>query len=323
MKVENKFYTTEYEISSPYFKSDLPSKIEVVADIHYQTGVSQDLFKMIVRYVEETNPDFVIMPGDQIETIDFIDYTEYKDFFESIIRGIANVCPVIIGAGNHEVKDCIAKNFTKRKGTEGNELNTKALDYFEGLNRIQNVYFLNDAQTTIKGLTFLGFNPSIGSYLKLGDAKTEEKFIEEYLRSGLKMAEEDYNILVTHSPLQLTQNNVFKTIDDFNQLTDLVVSGHLHDGYLPKFLDKPLGNTNAGLFLTPLKAPYPGIICRGVHDFGRGYVFVSQGYRKWTPDFFLTNAFEKITANDVENLILKQGEKKIPTGVETRPYHKK
>ena len=40
-------------------------------------------------------------------------------------------------------------------------------------------------------------------------------------------------------------------------------------------------------------------------------------------DFFLTNAFEKITTNDVENLILKQGEKKIPTGVETRPYHKK
>ena len=60
MKVENKFYTTEYEISSPYFKSDLPSKIEVVADIHYHAGVSQDLFKMIVRYVEETNPDFVI-----------------------------------------------------------------------------------------------------------------------------------------------------------------------------------------------------------------------------------------------------------------------
>ena len=58
------------------------------------------------------------------------------------------------------------------------------------------------------------------------------------------------------------------------------------------------------MFFTPLVGPYPGIRCRGVHDFGRGYIFISQGFRKWTADIALFNAFEKITANDVEQLIV-------------------
>lgn len=58
------------------------------------------------------------------------------------------------------------------------------------------------------------------------------------------------------------------------------------------------------MFITPLVAPVPGIICRGLHDFGRGYLFISQGFRKWTADIALFNSFEKITANDVEKLII-------------------
>lgn len=95
--------------------------------------------------------------------------------------------------------------------------------------------------------------------------------------------------------------------EDFIDLdkTDLVIAGHWHDGYLPKKLDRFLGNTNTGLFFTPFRKPFPGIVCRGVHDFGRGYLFITQGFRKWTADIKLFNIFEKITANDVEKLIIK------------------
>ena len=131
------------------------------------------------------------------------------------------------------------------------------------------------------------------------------------------MLADSYNILLTHSPLQISRNGVFNAILDFKELTDLVITGHFHDGYLPKKLDKLLGDTNAGLFFTPLVAPYPGILCRGVHDFGRGYLFISQGYRKWTADIPLFNAFEKITANDVERLIISSGNKDV---IETPTY---
>ena len=70
-------------------------------------------------------------------------------------------------------------------------------------------------------------------------------------------------------------------------------------------IDKYLGKTNIGLFLTPLIAPIPGIMCRGVHDFGRGYIFISQGFRKWTANLRLINAFDRLCAHDVERLIIQ------------------
>lgn len=103
--------------------------------------------------------------------------------------------------------------------------------------------------------------------------------------------------------LLIKNKSVQNSISDFKK-TDLVVSEYLHDGYMPKVLDKYLGNTSAGLFFTPKALPYPGIWCRGVHDFGRGYIFISQGFRKWTPDLKIFNAFEKFSANDVERLII-------------------
>lgn len=152
-------------------------------------------------------------------------------------------------------------------------------------------------------MTFLGFSSRLATYLK-NNEETNAMFIEDYLKSGLKIEESQYNILLTHSPLLLNQKNVFNSVSDFEKLTDLVISGHFHDGYLPKAFDKIVGKSNAGLFFTPLVFPIPGLICRGVHNFGRGYLFVSQGFRKWTADNALCNAFEKITANDVERLII-------------------
>ena len=295
----NKFFSETELIHSYYYKSDKETNILVAGDIHYQPGVDKEIFKLLIKHTQETQPDFIVLPGDLIETIEFLDIKEEKEFFEYLIKSLAEICPVIIVPGNHEMGDFVAKNAINRNY----QYNVKAMKYFESLNKYKNVYFLNNEQTKIKDIMFLGFNPSLSTYLKRNDEKTNDIFIKDYIKSGLKMAEADYNILLTHSSMLLENNEVVKSINDFKR-TDLVVSGHWHDAYLPKFLDKYLGKTNAGLFLTPLIAPYPGIWCRGVHDFGRGYVFITQGFRKWTPDLFITNCFEKFTANDVEKLII-------------------
>ena len=101
MKVENKFYATNYDLTTPYFKSDFPAKVLVASDVHYQTSVTRDLFTLLVRYARETNPDFIVMSGDQVETIDFIDNSEDKKFFERIIRELSEVAPLLIIPGNN------------------------------------------------------------------------------------------------------------------------------------------------------------------------------------------------------------------------------
>ena len=57
-----------------------------------------------------------------------------------------------------------------------------------------------------------------------------------------------------------------------------------------------------------------------MHDFGGGYLFVSQGYRKWTADISLFNAFEKITANDIENITIVNGNEKSFKVSTNKPY---
>lgn len=299
----DKFYSETELINSYYYKSDKETSIVVASDIHYHPHVDKELYKLLVKYVRETKPDFILMPGDQIETINFIDVAEERIFFENMIRAIAEVAPVIIVPGNHEIGNFKGDNFFSRDY----DFNVKAIKYFESLNRIKNVYFLNNEQTKIKDIMFLGFNPRLATYLKKNDEKTNNMFIEDYLKSGLKMVETDYNILLAHNPILFGNDSVVNAVDDF-KITDLVVAGHLHDGYMPKSLDKYLGKTNAGLFFTPRVAPYPGIWCRGVHDFGRGYIFISQGFRKWTADLALFNSFEKFSANDVEKLIISNPE---------------
>ena len=304
-----KFFSETEIISSPYFKGDKVLDVVVASDIHYHSNVDKEIYKLLVKYCRETNPDFIIMPGDLIETINFIDITTEKNFFEWIIRSLAEVAPVIIVPGNHEMGD-----FEVGKALNKNySVNTKTLNYLASLNKIKNVYYLNNEQTSIKGATFLGFNPGIATYLKKDNKATNDIFIEDYLKSGLKMAESEYNILLTHSPILLNNQSVVDNISDLQNLTDLVITGHLHDGYLPKKFDKLLGKTNVGLFMTPLVAPIPGMLCRGVHDFGRGYLFISQGFRKYTADIGLFNAFEKITANYVEKLIITNSDIIIDT----------
>lgn len=266
----DKFYSKTELISSYYYKSDKETSIVVASDIHYHSNVNKEIYRLLIKYVRETTPDFILMPGDQIETISFIDDAKERIFFENMIVAMAEVAPVIIIPGNHEIGNFEKNNFLNRDYT----FNDKAIKYFETLNKFDNVYFLNNEQTKIKDIMFLGFNPRLATYLKKEDEKTNAAFIEDYLKSGLKMAEADYNILLAHNPIPFQNDDITNVIDDF-KITDMVISGHLHDGYLPKSLDKYLGNTSAGLFFTPRIAPYPGILCRGVHDFGRGYIFIS------------------------------------------------
>ena len=321
MKVEKKFYVTDYQITTPNFNNKTSQKVMIVSDMHYQVNVSRDLFKIIVKYAKETKPSVIVMPGDQIETIDFTSDVDNKNFFESIIKDLSEIAPVIMIPGNHEIKNFDKENF-KNRLNNSSDINIKALEYFKSLTKFKNVYFLNNEQIVINGINFLGFSPRLSSYQKINDRDTLKEFIEDYINCNFKVNKDTYNILLTHSPLYLTNKNILNSIPDFNDLIDLVITGHFHDGYLPKKLDKLLGKTNVGLFFTPKVFPYPGLICRGMHDFGRGYLFVSQGYRKWTADISLFNAFEKITANDIENITIVNGNKKSFKVSTNKPYIK-
>lgn len=321
MKIENKFYTRRYDLNLPYFRNIESKNILVISDIHYQPNVSKELFLILLKYIQLNRPNYIVIPGDIFESNTFFDNKEALQFFEYFIRSMGEFAPVIIVPGNHDMGNFTPKNFKNRLDSSTSPINIQIINYLESLNKYKNVYFLNNYSVNFNDATFYGFNPSIGSYLKNNDRKTADEFIEDYIKSGLRMTEDKFNILLTHSPVQLTNKYVYSNITDFNKLTDIAIAGHLHDGYLPKCLDRIFGDTNIGLFITPLVTPYPGLVCRGIHEYGRGYLMVSQGFRKWTADVEIMNALEKISANDIETINISNGDQsKILRINETKPF---
>jgi len=289
-RIKNKFYVDNYEITSPFYKNN-DIKLLVVGDIHYHENVNKDIFLMLISHVIKSKPNYVVIPGDLIETSGFLENIKEKEYFEYIIKSMAEICPVIMTPGNHEIANFDTK--LDRRDT------THIIKYFENLNKYKNVYFLNNEQAKIDNAVFSGFNPRLDYYFKYGQEEGNYMVMEDYIKSGLNMKEDDYNILVSHiNPDEYSDK----------QITDLTIVGHWHDGYLIKKLDKYFENTNKGLFITPFVLPHRGLVCRGMHDFGRGYLFVTQGFRKTTADIKLFNFFEKYTANDVEEITIKYSE---------------
>lgn len=277
--MSKKIYVEEENIQSSHFHEPGEESFLVLSDIHYHPRVDRKLYEMIIQYVIKTEPDYIIMPGDIFETDEFLDNKEALQYFDTFIRCLAEVSKVIIIPGNHDITDYNAKTFMNKQYSG----ESRSLKYLASLNSIPNVYFLNNEQLDISGLTFLGLNPRNETYLKKGDPRTNEMFIEDFIKGNyhLNKDQDRYNIILCHNPLPLFDQQVNDSIPEF-ALSDLAVAGHFHNGYIPRWLTSRLGkNSNVGIFTVPWINPIPGTECRGLHPFGReGYAYISKALRK-------------------------------------------
>ncbi len=181
--------------------------------------------------------------------------------------------------GNHDIAPFNVKTFFNRDYSGENH----SMKYLDGLNRLPNVYFLNNEQLDIGSLSFLGLNPRNETYMKRNDPKTNEMFIEDYIKGHYHVREDKYNIVLCHNPMPLFDKQVIDSISDYD-LFHLILEAHWHNAYMKRFLDPMIENTDIGLFTYPWVNPYPGAPCRGIHELGNkveGIACVSRGFRKY------------------------------------------
>lgn len=285
---KRKLSIEEYLISSSHLKRDKEIKLAVIGDLHYHKNVVKDIYLNLLKLLKEMKPDFILLPGDLIETKEVIKEEKEKKYLKELLLNISKICPLIISPGNHEKDDFyLNKSF----------LNVSAIDFFEELSKYKNIYFLNNKQIKINNIMFLGLNPSLDYYYNYNKKESVDTIKKDYLDSKLAMNESDFNILLSHiTPKEFKDKNK----------TDLTISAHWHDGYLPKVFDKFFSKTNVGLFTTPHISPFPGILCRGIHDFGRGKLVIAQGFRKMTADNKVFNFLEKKVHNDIELIRIRK-----------------
>ena len=226
-------------IKNKYYKiNKLNKKICLFADIHYNFGYDLKRFDLIIENIKSNNPDYICIPGDIVDSVDIIDDNKIE-YLTKFIKDISLLCPVIIAKGNHDE--------TKYVDNKHNYLNSDK--YFNKLNSIDNVYYLDNSHITLDNINFYGIRLSY-EYYNNKNHEDNEKFINEL--DQLNINTKDNNILLCHTPVNVLTNltiNKSKNISKF----DIVLSGHMHNGLVFNFLD---GKGNRG-FVGPFYRLFP------------------------------------------------------------------
>ncbi len=205
------------------------------------------------------------------------------------------VVTTLVVIGNHDEKAGSMHNWTYEK-------NEKLLELLKSIN---NLYYLNDSTYTKDNITFYGFNLSYDYYEV--QHETYESFINEIKNLKFNIKKEDYNITLFHSPINIypfIKNNPKHNLNN----SDLILSGHMHNGCLPFILSYPINKlfkTSRGI-ISPTRKLFPKYAQGRIYE-RDGYVY--QGIMKLSHSTKMLNKLDFIFQKKVQFITIKPKEK--------------
>ncbi len=214
---------TNYEI-----KSTINKKIVLISDIHYYSRHDLKKLESIYNQIKILNPNYICITGDFIDEAKVLE----EDLFVFFLKKLSKIGKVIMSLGNHDITI---------KGKEKTYFYNEEL--FNKIKRIRNVYLLDNETKVIDDICFIGINLGFSHYYE-----NNENFLDfiNVFNNIKKINHNKYNILICHSPLSVTRNEVIKNLKDI----DLVLCGHTHGGMTPTIFQKYLKNR---VFISPDK----------------------------------------------------------------------
>lgn len=262
-------------------------KIAVISDIHYYPDYNQKIFDRILNQIKENKPDFITIVGDILDSSDTTDLTKLEKF----LKELANYTITLVSTGNHDEKKGSMKNWTSNKNTKFTEM----------LNSINNLYYLNDTTFSINNITFYGFNMSY-NYYEIDNEKYET-FCKEVNNLKCNLNDTNYNVTLCHSPI-----NIYKFVKEnpnhnLNK-SNLILSGHMHNGCLPFILSYPINKifkSSRGI-ISPARTLFPKYAQGHIYE-RDGYVY--EGITKLSHSTKLFHKFDFIFQKNVEFLTIK------------------
>lgn len=232
--------------------------LAVISDIHYYDNFNQKTFDTIINQIKEKKPDYTCIVGDILDDSS----CENLEKLENFLTTLSNITPIIAVIGNHDEKTGSMWKWKNKK-------NEKLLTI---LKSNKNIRFLEDETYTKDNITFYGFNPSYYYYEK--SKEKYEVFEKEANELKSNLPKNTYNITLIHTPI-----NIYTFIKNnpkhFLNNTDLILSGHMHNGCLPSFITKPINKLfkTTRSIIAPKKTLFPKYAQGRVHKIKDGYIY--------------------------------------------------
>lgn len=223
----------------------------VVSDIHKTKDLDKDNLSLFNKQLKRIKHpiDYILIVGDIInDTEDLLD-TNFQNRFRKEMIEFLKDYKTIISLGNHDEATKVEKNnMFKNKAKQGDSTKLKEI-----LTSIDNVSLLdNNSIYQDESMCFASFNPNLNYYIKYYGEKSE--FLRQFLKDYTdKFNENMFNILLCHDPESIIKLSELEE-KCIQPNTDIVVSGHMHNGFLPPMLNFIVKNRG---IISPTKSYFP------------------------------------------------------------------
>jgi len=210
-------------------------KLLVFSDIHFSGNKDIKKLEKVLEKIKTYSIDYICIPGDTVD-----DANINCDYLIKWFSKLALVAPVIISLGNHDIR-------VKYKECKSYYDNI----FWDRVEKLDNVYLLNNNCKSFKDVYFYGFTQSFNYYYEYMNENKEimKSEMKEYgvcVRIPNKLS-----VLLMHSPICIGDKKINKELSKY----DIVLSGHMHNGVVPPIFDE-LFNNNRGI-IAPNKRVFP------------------------------------------------------------------
>lgn len=208
-----------------------PKTILSMSDIHYMNnngkilGLSnlKSVHKVIFENGDMPKIDTTLITGDVINDVRDLEDKNYRKNISSSLRNFTNGIPTFVSYGNH---DQMTKD-TMRKWTKAD-----LQKYRDFIASFRNIYSLeNNELVSHEGFNLTAYSPDFDYYERFHE--DTGYFMNDFISTfNPSFDDKTYNILLTHSSsplLESLEDGKLHTLEN----TDLVLSGHMHNGVIP------------------------------------------------------------------------------------------
>ena len=198
-----------------------------IGDIHYNETTSAKKLEYIKYAIEDAHPDYIFITGDLLDRPKITKNKEKIKLLVSWLNSLGNIAKVFISLGNHDI------------------ILEEDYKFFNKLNDINNIYVLNNQSYEDENVFISGFTLPTNYYYNI-EKHEDENALLETLQNNFNLVtnlpKKKYKVALIHSPILLSEKKIVEKLKEY----DLVLSGHMHNGLIPRILDKIIKN-NYGL----------------------------------------------------------------------------
>ena len=207
-----------------------------ISDIHFNKYTKEKKLNNIKETIYKSNPDYIVITGDTIDEPSIIkDKVKIKTLLV-FLTDIAKTSKVIISLGNHDI------------------FMNEDFKFFKNLNGLKNIYILNNESYLDETIYISGFTLPTSYYYNISKRESKELLLE-HLKKHKKLTTNlpvfIPKVSLIHSPMKLSDKEVLTVLKEY----DLLLSGHTHNGMVPKILNH-LFKPNQGI-ISPNKKLFP------------------------------------------------------------------